>query len=272
MIYRVFHPEPALCHIVDYYWYISAQPDEIPDQQYFYTPLLQVLAFNFNKKEEHYTLQDKKLVLDKQAYFFGQGTGPRIATSNEVNYLGVKFKPLGIVKLIGVNMEHLVDQIINVEDLWGNELELLWDEMQSMPDLAGTINVLEDFLIRKHLKAMINNRVDCVQNALTLITKNKGNIDIKTLQEQTNTSRKTLERAFHQNLGIHPKLYSRIVRFNAAKNAIDRMVSEESLTSIALDFGYYDSSHFIAEFKNFSGLTPLGYLKKNGKDFEFSEY
>ncbi len=269
MIYRVFHPAPALSHIIEHYWYVSAPAGEMPDQQYFYTPLLQTLAFSFNKQEEHYTLPDKTFTLNKSAYLFGQGTGPRTGTANAVDYLGVKFKPLGIAKITGINMEHLADQIIDMGDIWGNELELLLDEMQSSPDLENTINALERFLIEKYLAVRVNQKINCTQNALALINQTQGNINIKTIQQQTNTTRKTLERAFMHNIGIHPKLYSRIVRFNAVKNKLDRIDKSETLTSIGLDFGFYDSSHFANEFKCFSGFTPLRYLKKNNIDFIF---
>jgi len=257
---------------VEHYWYVSSQSGELPDQQYFYTPLLQALAFSFQKQEEHYVLPDKTFTLNKTAYLFGQGTGPRTATSNAVDYLGVKFRPLGIARITGINMAHLTDQIIDMEDIWGNELESLLDEMQSSPDIEGTINVLEGFLIKKYLAVPVNHKINSVQNALMLINQTQGNLNVKTIQQQTNTSRKTLERAFIHNLGIHPKLYSRIVRFNAVKNKLDRINKDESLTSIGLDFGFYDSSHFTSEFKFFSGLTPLHYLKKIDNNFVLQDF
>lgn len=267
MIYRVFHPAPSLCHIVDHYWYVCAEPGEIPEQQHFYTPLMQALVFTFKQQEECHELPDRTYMLNKPAYLFGQGTGPRIATSNGVDYLGVKFKPLGIASITGINMEHLSNEIIDVDDIWCNELELLWDQMQSTHSLESAINVLEDFLLNKYQRVTIDRKMGCARHALGLITQTNGNIDMRTLQDQTCTSRKTLERSIVHNLGITPKLYARIVRFNAAKSKLDSMSVDENITSIALDFGFYDSSHFIAEFKTFSGLTPLGYLKKTEKDF-----
>ncbi|GGC49172.1 hypothetical protein GCM10011386_46810 [Parapedobacter defluvii] len=62
-------------------------------------------------------------------------------------------------------------------------------------------------------------------------------------------------------LGVHPKIYTRIVRFNAIKNILDHAAFDGNLTTLALDFGFYDSSHFIADFKAFSGVTPHNYLK-----------
>lgn len=262
MIYRIFHPVPALSDIVEYYWYskIDLKASVI---QHYATPLLQGLVFNFQKQPEQHTYNDRTITLDKTVYFFGQPVSPRIVNTHEqgVDILGVKFRPLGITKLTGINMGQLADEIVNAEGIWGNELESLCDQMQSASSLEKTIDVLETFLLKKYLQTTLHYRVDSAQNALKLITGSQGNIDVKTLQEQTNTSRKTLERAFMNYLGIHPKTYTRIVRFNAVKTILDQMPTDSNLTPIALDYGFYDSSHFISEFKAFAGVTPHTYLK-----------
>jgi AraC-like DNA-binding protein len=262
MIYRVFQPIPFLTDVVEHYWYAKLALTESAIQHYP-TPLMQGLAFNFRKQSEEHSYNGQKLTLHKEAYLFGQPTCPRIITTNEhgIDILGVKFKPLGITKITGINMECMADQIIPAEDIWGNELKLLCDAMQSAPSLEQTLSVLEKFLTNKYLNTSLHYRVKNAENAITLITSSNGTMDIKTLQSKTNTSRKTLERTFEHYLGISPKLYSRIVRFNAVKEMMDRMPIMENLTPLALDFGFYDGSHFSAEFKYFSGITPSVYLK-----------
>jgi len=266
MIYRIFNPVPLLSDVVEHYWYTQIELTESAIQHYA-TPLLQGLTFNFKKQREQHAYDSDVLQLDKQVYLFGQPICPRVVTTNEkgVDILGVKFKPLGISKITGVHMENIANRIIAADDIWGRELELLCDEMQSAPSLELTLSVLEKFLINKYTNTALHYRVDHVQNALSLITRSNGAIDIKTLQNQTNTSRKTLERAFAHHLGISPKCYSRIVRFNAVKDMMDQLDRIENLTPLALDFGFYDSSHFIAEFKCFSGLTPTVYLNNKLK-------
>lgn len=261
MIYRIFHPVPVLSDVIEHYWYSKVELNGSLVQHYA-TPLLQGLTFNFRKLKEQHTYNGKVQELDKQAYIFGQSVSSRIVSTHEngIDIIGVKFKPLGISKITGINMEHLADQIIAAEDIWGNELELLCDAMQSAATLEQTLSVLEDFLIDKYLRTNLHYRVDDAKHALQLINESKGPIAIKTLQEQTNTSRKTLERAFIHYLGIHPKLYTRIVRFNTAKELLDS-TDMTNTTPLALDCGFYDSSHFISEFKTFAGVTPTAYLK-----------
>ena len=262
MIYRKFMPCMALAEVISHFWYSKVELQGAIIQHHP-TPLLQGLAFNFTKAAEHHTYNDKVVTLDKQAYFFGQPVSPREITSHEkgIDIIGVSFRPLGIAKVTGVNMEHLADQIIAAEDIWGRAVETLCDAMQSAGSLEGAIQVLQSFLLSRYECTRLHYRVDNVNSALSLIEQSNGMISIRDLQDQTNTSRKTLERAFLHYLGLKPKFYSQIVRFNAAKAWIDRRVGQQNISGFAYDTGYYDGSHFASEFKRFSGMAPKAYIQ-----------
>ncbi len=261
MIYSVFLPASHLCDIVDHYWYSKVELTA-PAIQHYPTPVLQGIAFNFKKQSEQHTYNNKIQYLDRQAYLFGQPVSPRVITTNEkgVDLWGVKFKPLGIARITGISMACMADRIIAAEDIWGNELELLCDEMQSAPTPRQTVGVLEKFLTRKYLSTSLHYRAGSVQKAIELIEKSSGTLPVSTLQYQTNTSRKTLERAFLQYLGLMPKFYSEIVRFNAIKQMMDN-APEMSVSDIAFGLEYYDNSHLASSFKRFSGLTPTDYME-----------
>ena len=70
-----------------------------------------------------------------------------------------------------------------------------------------------------------------------------------------------LQKIFLQYTGLTPKLYSKISRFQNSLRLVTK--KSESLTSIAYCCGYADQSHFIREFKSFTGLTPSGYALEN---------
>lgn len=262
MIYKFYKPIPALSEIVEHYWYSKIETKEVLVSNHP-TPLLQGLAFNFNKHVEYHEYHKERIQLYKKAYFFGQPTCGRTIISDEkgVDILGVKFKPLGIVKLTGINMEHMADNVISADDIWSNELESLSDEMQSVSSVEGSISVLENFLFRKYVQRKLHIRMKTIEQALLLIESSKGVINIRDLQYKSNTSRKTLERAFMNHLGVNPKLYSRIVRFNAAKKQIDKSFKNQNFYELAYDLDYCDGAHFSAEFKRFSNMTPTEYLQ-----------
>lgn len=261
MIYRIFPPHPALADIVECYTYAKVDLKESISEQYA-TSLFQGLAFNFNNYVEKHVHDGKTIELNKAGYVFGQSLSPRTIISDPrgIDVLAVKFKPLGIALLTGINMEHLVNMFVALDEIWGNEFKELCEKIQSTSSLDSSINILDQFFIYKRQNVRLNHRIENVRNALSLINQTNGTILIKELQQTTNTSRKTLERAFQTNLGIHPKLYSKIVRFNVIKNLLDQCPNQaEETISLALSYGYYDSSHFISEFRRFSAFTPQEY-------------
>ena len=69
---------------------------------------------------------------------------------------------------------------------------------------------------------------------------------------------------FRREIGLPPKLYCRLLRFRRLLHDVALMPARD-LTSVALDCGYYDQSHMIREFKEFSGLTPSAFRGAVGR-------
>lgn len=261
MIDRTFPPHAILSNVVEFYFYYKIDAG-LPAVQQYATPLMQGLVFNFNQQPQHHTFNGSTLTLDQKAYIFGQSTCPRVVSGdqNGVEIMGVKFKPLGLAKITGINMAHMADRIIAAEDIWGREFESLCDQMQSARFIDAAIEILQQFLIGKYIHTTLHHHIDTADYALSMVEQQLGNISIRALQGKTHTSRKTLERVFMHAVGLHPKLYARIVRFNAVKDKIDRHIKGVRMSAVAQDFGYYDSAHFTAEFKHFSSVTPKVYV------------
>jgi AraC-like DNA-binding protein len=74
-------------------------------------------------------------------------------------------------------------------------------------------------------------------------------------------SARYMQQLFVQYTGLSPKLYSQINRFQNSLQLVRE--GNDSLTSIAYECGYADQSHFIKEFKTFTGSTPSGYSIEN---------
>ena len=92
------------------------------------------------------------------------------------------------------------------------------------------------------------------------IYESKGNISIGELAAETGYSECYIRRVFEEVHGISPKVFEKIVRF---QNMLDRMDKESfrGIGDIALESGYYDQSHMIKDFKNYTGMTPEHYQK-----------
>jgi transcriptional regulator GlxA family with amidase domain len=100
-----------------------------------------------------------------------------------------------------------------------------------------------------------------IDNALLLIGRNGGNISIRALEEATFTTKRTLERHFLEQVGLHPKSYSRLVRFSGMIRYFESNLNVK-WQQLAELFGYYDHSHLIHEFKTLTGGSPQHFFSE----------
>lgn len=112
------------------------------------------------------------------------------------------------------------------------------------------INIVEKFLLSelKHPETDL-----LIQNAIKKVRFAQGNITIKKLIKELPISRDPFEKRFRRITGTSPKQFANIVRL---RNVIDSYSEEKNLTTIAHSAGYFDQSHFIKDFKSFTGETP----------------
>ncbi|HVU55519.1 MAG TPA: AraC family transcriptional regulator [Puia sp.] len=103
-----------------------------------------------------------------------------------------------------------------------------------------------------------------VHFAVSSILNSPSTLTIKSIADRTGYSSKHFIRIFTDHVGLTPKRFLRIIRFQSAIREIEAKGSFH-WASLALDCGYYDQAHFIADFKSFSGFTPLEYMKRRGQ-------
>lgn len=85
-------------------------------------------------------------------------------------------------------------------------------------------------------------------------------ISVTELASITCLSKKQFERLFNELVGANPKEYARVVRFQKSLKLLQHCSEDTNQAQLAYQCGYADQSHFIREFKQFSGYTPLSLL------------
>jgi methylphosphotriester-DNA--protein-cysteine methyltransferase len=83
-------------------------------------------------------------------------------------------------------------------------------------------------------------------------------ISTHALLNKVRISQRHLERLFREYVGLSPRQYMRVTRF---ETAVGHLHKTDSFTRLALDLGYYDQAHFNHDFMEFTGLHPTAYLK-----------
>ncbi|CRK82101.1 helix-turn-helix transcriptional regulator [Neobacillus massiliamazoniensis] len=171
----------------------------------------------------------------------------------------VEFKPLGAYRFFNVALNELKNQIYTAEDIFNKEGEKLQEKLKEMISIDEKVRFVQQFLCRQML--LLNKSDPITEYAVNQITKSKGLITVSELSEKMGYSRRYLATKFSENVGLSPKELTSVIKFQEAYRKMNLMSLEDN----ELYEMYYDQSHFIKEFKKFTGLPPKEYIMKNNK-------
>jgi AraC-like DNA-binding protein len=167
----------------------------------------------------------------------------------------VVFQPTGFHRLFGVPMPELTDRACEASDVIGIDLKLLHDRLRESITLVEMVSLTEKFLLRR-MAAPFHP----VQSAATGILRRNGQISLNLLVRNSGLSQRQFERKFIQQVGMPPKLYSRIVRLSYALQ-LKQTRPDLSWTEVTHEAGYFDQTHLVKDFKSLAGDTPSRFFQ-----------
>jgi len=184
----------------------------------------------------------------------GAMTRPLVFTdAAHASFLGVRFRPGVAGILFCIPVSELTDERVPLADVWPGAAALC-DELVTAPDTVGRIRTLSASIARR-LLAVPGGPPTAVLAAAARIAAARGDLSIHALAAQLGVTRQHLARSFAQHVGLSPKMLARIVRVRGVLERA-RGRTDVDWSSIALQAGYYDQSHLIAELKELTGLAP----------------
>ncbi len=192
-----------------------------------------------------------------EVYLFIQPLVPwRVITEGCSGSLGVFFKAGSLHTILKSCMPDVVGQITELQSFIGSKPVRLLRE-QLMEALPGErIALVESFFSRYFYRRF--NHPNTTQLAVQLIRQHKGRIPIEQIAGKLGISRQALARQFTEKAGISPKFYSRMIHFSAVQKFL-RNHPHASWVDITYRFDYFDQSHLIKDFYQFTGTSPKGY-------------
>lgn len=179
----------------------------------------------------------------------------RFSTSHSLGLFGIYLYPYAIPELFGIAATEMANQMPDLQSLLGKDAAALEEQMVLAPDTASRLAIICNDLQRRIPDK--NNAPQGINETIAHIIDTKGMLNVAELASRNFLSTRQFERHFKTMSGFSPKLFSRIVRF---QSALHENKANKSLTEIAYDCGYYDQSHFIHDFKAFSGHHPMLYF------------
>jgi len=257
MKYQQISPPPYLKNYIRYFWVLESDTNE-PAKKLL--PLADgcpgiifqhsTLGSLFHQRHEHLP----------EIFLYGQTVKPiELNVSGQFRTIGVCFYPYALKSMFGFDACELTDSCVDLTLLVNNFKEPLLNASS----LKNQIEIFSTHLDR-HIKKS-SYRVDqATEYALSQIVQAKGNLPLRDLQRKLKLSERGFQRRFNQHVGISPKLFSRVCRFQAALQQLKNN-NYANLSDVAFDNGYADQSHFIRSFKEFAGFSPYQFQKRDRK-------
>jgi len=169
-------------------------------------------------------------------------------------------KPSFFYQIFKIPISELNDSVTSLQELSCKEGVELNEKIWTSPDRISMIRHLDNFFARKLLQNTNSpSKMEHVQNC---IFSSKGNIDIGHIAKAQNINIRTLQRRFQEEIGVSPKHFARIARFNHALNLIRSNSTQNKWQDIVNDCGYYDQSHFIHDVRSVTGESPKVYFSE----------
>src|SRR5688572_15281906 len=204
---------------------------------------------------------ENKFFRTPQIELWGQITKPlAIKSKGRHTMLGIKFLTHSAAYFFDDEIGMYNNLVSDVGDIIGSPVKILHSQLLETTELTRRIELIEKFLLKRLAgNEKKSSRIDKVANILTSIKKDTAENNISTIASRHGITPRYLHKLIYQHTGLSPKSFNKINRFQLSLRLIAK--NEQPFTSIAYDCGYFDQSHFIRDFKSFTGVTPSAYLE-----------
>jgi methylphosphotriester-DNA--protein-cysteine methyltransferase len=260
-IFNFYRPKPPLSKFVDNIWLYEGHEAEGKTERILPTGTLE-LVINLRQNELGFYDAEHP---ENRSRFSGaivsgaHGRGFAPDTAEEVFVIGVHFKPGGAFPFLGLPAGDLADTHVDLETLWGPLAGRLRERLCEARSPAERFQSLQNALLSRLCHGVEQHYA--VSAALEMLGKNQARPTVREAAKHLGLSQRRFIQVFKAEVGITPKLFSRIQRFQQTRTFINQNPSP-NWAALALDLGYFDQPHLIREFLEFSGLSPTDYLNR----------
>jgi AraC-like DNA-binding protein len=240
----VYVPRPPLSHFVEMIWLYEHYGAGHPRERVLPTGTTELVI---DLDGDHRA----PVIAGPSSEFF------TITTADRPSLLGVHFRPGGAFPFMRPPAGELHNLQVSLDALWGRRADELRDRVLEARTPAAKCRVCADVLLAQALRPL--ERHPAVAYAIRELERVPQARTIADLTQQIGLSSRRFIEVFTDEVGLTPKLFGRVRRFQEMLRLIDAEAPVE-WTDLALACGYYDQAHFIRDFRAFAGLTPTAYL------------
>jgi AraC-like DNA-binding protein len=257
-------PTPVLAPYIKCYVYYRIDRDEIVPPIKSLPCGIPCITFNI---ADNFIVRSGRYCnrMERDDLLVGQQTSMYLlAPRGKLEQFIIFFQPTGVYRMLGLPLHEAIDGAVQLEDVLPVFRKFSFREAMHAcrGNIQPTLQKLELFLqglIR------VDFRFPYIEHAVEWIMAQQGNVTVKALASDVNASVRNFRRRFNEIVGITPKQFIRIARFQSVIQTLQQSVhacEKKSWSAIAGDTGYFDQMHLIKDFKAFCGEIPTDYARR----------
>jgi AraC-like DNA-binding protein len=267
MRYNEYPPSLTLKDYVQCYFTCETDSAVTTEDSVYASGFVEIM---FNLGAGPQKLINGKTVVQPRAQLWGQTIQPFSFTSSGKHaMLGVRFYPHTAACFFDEPVDTFNDQVVDYVDVAGRDGRELYAQLLEAIPLYRKIDLLEKFLLARLRRFEHRFAKLKLMNAIVSELNNDDFFrNINTVSARYGMTPRYLQKLFLSYSGISPHLFSKITRFQKSLQLITK--NDLQLTTVAHQCGYYDQSHFIKDFKNFTGLVPSHFRADSSSELAVS--
>jgi AraC-like DNA-binding protein len=257
---HLVRPAPALAPYVRFYGHRSAQLFNTVVVHPVHARAAPILEFEFGDANVSFVPANGLVFPTLRSTLVGMQTGRRgeLHISGTVDSCAIVFQPNALDLLFRLPAQEITDRDFEAASVLGPWVARFEQQLGHCRSFAERVAVANQVLLQRVPQTRLRNGVTA---AVGQMLSGSEAVSLSAMAGRAGWSERQFRRNFAQSVGVSPKLFARIARFEGALDAMARSATG-SWTEVAHRFGYYDQMHLVHEFALFTGETPSRTLSK----------
>ncbi len=268
MIHKLHFPQPPLSQFVENMWLVQGLEAGYSREKILPDGAIElIIDLDTQPKTIFEDEASANFRTVKKAWISGERTRYIIigADTNQ-SMVGIRFRPGGAYPFFRFPISELSESVTELDLIWGRLVDEIREELHATESPDDRLLRLESFLLGQVQRSLEPNRL--ITYAVNQLQQSPQFLAIRDLASTIGITQKHLISQFEKVVGLRPKSFARVCKFQKVVNLIEQQ-DEIEWSAIALDCGYYDQAHFIKEFHTFSGVNPSTYVTQRGEYVNF---
>jgi AraC-like DNA-binding protein len=256
-MYKLAVPHTDLLPFIEHYWAVSVSPGETVDLTVnVYVDARADLVFNFGDSYLRGVIGRNPVIYSASNLDAQRDVPITITQRGAVAIVGARFRTGGIAAFVRTPMSRYTNRTPGISEVFGDDAAATEASLRDRhSDIDAQKAVLDAFFLGR---MRLDPPFPSFLQAKTQIEKDEGLQPVEEVGRSVGVSPRNLGRLFGRYLGFSPKYFERIVRFQKALRLLMKD-AQTTLGEVSAECGYFDQSHFVKDFRRFTGGVPRGY-------------